>query len=61
MKKERSAKELETVKNLARHLKISPRTIYNKVSDGTFPIKPIRFGRLLRFRSEDIRAYLESL
>jgi len=61
MKKDQSADELDTVKDLARHLKISPRTIYNKTSNGTFPIKPIRIGRLLRFRREDINAYLESL
>ncbi len=48
-------------KELAQRLKISDRTIYNKLSNGTFPIKPIRIGRLLRFREEDINSYLKSL
>ena len=53
---------LLTVKNLADILKISERTIYNKVSDGSFPVKPIRIGRrLLRWRSSDIDRYLKSL
>lgn len=61
MIKETSEKELLTVKGLARRFLISDRTVYNKVSNGTFPIKPIRIGRLLRFRREDVDAYLESL
>jgi len=61
MEKVGPRKKLDTVKELARTLKISPRTIYNKLSNGTFPIKPIRIGRLLRFREEDISEYLNSL
>jgi predicted DNA-binding transcriptional regulator AlpA len=33
-------------------------TIYNKISKGTFPIKPIRADRRLRFRLIDIAKYL---
>jgi excisionase family DNA binding protein len=63
VKKERleSEKELFTVKGVAKRLIISERTVYNKISNGTFPIKFIRIGRLLRFRTKDIDAYLESL
>ena len=63
MKKERSESENEllTVRGVARRLIISERTVYNKLSAGTFPIKPIRVGRLLRFRTEDINTYIESL
>ncbi len=54
-------KELLTVKDLARKLTISERTIYNGVSNGSFPIKPIRIGRrLLRWRRLDIDEYLAS-
>lgn len=61
MKKEKSEKELLTVRDMARRFIISDRTVYNKVSNGTFPIKPIRIGRLLRFRREDVDAYIDSL
>ena len=61
MEKKESENELETVKGVARRLIISERTVYNKLSAGTFPIKPIRVGRLLRFRTEDINAYLDAL
>jgi len=61
MKKEASEKELLTVKGLARQLLISERTVYNKLFNDTFPIKPIRIGRLLRFRRKDVDAYLDSL
>jgi len=63
MKKERSESENEllTVRGVSRRLIISERTVYNKLSAGTFPIKPIRVGRLLRFRTEDINTYIESL
>jgi excisionase family DNA binding protein len=55
-------KRLLTVKNLAYKLNISERTIYNKLSNGTFPIKPLRVGkRLLRWRTGDVEQYLNSL
>jgi excisionase family DNA binding protein len=61
LQKKNSAKELVTVKGVARRLIISERTVYNKVSNGTFPIRPIRVGRLLRFRIRDIHDYIDSL
>jgi len=61
LQNENPEKELLTVKGVARRLIISKRTVYNKVSSGTFPIKPMRIGRLLRFRSKDVDAYLDSL
>jgi excisionase family DNA binding protein len=55
-------KELLTVKDLAKLLVVSERTIYNKVSAGNFPIRPIRIGRrLLRWRRHDIDEYIASL
>ena len=54
-------KLLMTVKDLAELLSMSERTIYNKLSDGTWPIRPIRIGqRLLRFRLGDVRDYINS-
>jgi len=55
-------KKLLKVTDLSRKFGISPRTIYNQLSHGTFPIKPIRIGkRLLRWRRRDVEKYLESL
>ena len=54
-------KELLTIKELARYWSISERTIYNKLSADIFPIKPIKIGRLLRFRIQDINEYIDSL
>ena len=54
-------KELLTVVDLAEKLSISERSIYNQLSAGNFPIKPIRIGRLIRFRIEDIKEYIASL
>jgi excisionase family DNA binding protein len=55
-------KELWTVTETARYFGISERTIYNRVRPGStlkpFPIKPIKIGRLWRFRKSDINAYL---
>lgn len=62
MNKKEYHKELLTVKDLASILIISKRTIYNGVSNGTFPLRPIRIGRrLLRWRRRDVEKYLESL
>ena len=61
LQNENSKKELLTVRGVAQRLIISERTVYNKVSNGTFPIKPKRVGRLLRFRSKDVDAYIDSL
>ena len=54
-------KELWTIEETAAYYRISARTIYNRVRPGStlkpFPIKPVRIGRLLRFRSADCKAY----
>jgi len=45
-------------------LGISPRSIYNKVhskSKQSFPIQPKRIGRLIKFKREDVEAYIDSL
>ena len=46
------------IKDLAEVLKIPPKTIRNKLSNGTWPIEPFRIGKLLRWRQSDVRAFL---
>jgi predicted DNA-binding transcriptional regulator AlpA len=56
-------KRLLSIEETAAILGISPRTIYNGVAPRAkrpFPIKPKRVGRLVKFRIEDIEAYIEA-
>jgi predicted DNA-binding transcriptional regulator AlpA len=52
---------LMDLNQLARELKIAAKTIRNKLSDGTWPIPPLRIGRLLRWRREDVARDLTRL
>lgn len=47
-----------TVKETAKLLKINTCTIYNGLSKKTFPIKPSRLGRSIRFPMSRIQAYM---
>ena len=49
-----------TVKELAERWRVSLPYIYNRLSAGTFVIKPFRIGRLVRFRIEDVEKYERS-
>ena len=52
--------KLLTVADLSEILGISKQGIYNGLSSGAFPIKPIRVGkRLVRFREADVQKFLE--
>ena len=42
------------IQDVARQLKIPPKTIRNKLSNGSWPLKPIRIGRALRWRQVDV-------
>ena len=56
-------KRLLSIKETAEILGISQRTIYNRVAPKAkrpFPIKPKRVGRLVKFRVEDVEAYIEA-
>jgi len=44
------------IDDLAECLKIPAKTIRNKLSNGTWPIQPIRIGRALRWRESDVKA-----
>jgi hypothetical protein len=53
--------KLLTVDETARELALSPKTIRNQLSNGTFPIKPVRSAGGVRFRRVDLTTYVESL
>lgn len=48
--------EWMTVEEAARHVRLAEGTVYNKVSQRTIPFH--RNGRLLRFRREELDAWL---
>jgi predicted DNA-binding transcriptional regulator AlpA len=56
-----TGRSLLTVVELAGILSIRPQTIYNKMSQGLFPIKHKKIGRLVRFDSRELDRYLDSL
>ena len=47
-----------TTGEMAELLAVSPRTVYNMVAEGQIP-GAMKIGRRLRFRREDVRAWLE--
>ena len=49
------------IDDLSGCLKIPAKTIRNKLSNGTWPIQPIRIGRALRWRESDVAATIASL
>lgn len=56
--------KLLTVKETAERLGISPRTIYNCIHKGaerSFPIKPVRLRRCVRFLEDDVNKFIKSL
>jgi predicted DNA-binding transcriptional regulator AlpA len=62
-KMENIEKRLLTIEETAHILGIAPRTIRNRCgpsSKNPFPIKPKRVGRLVRFRAEDVEAYIQA-
>jgi excisionase family DNA binding protein len=56
-----SGRALLSVEELANILGIRPQTIYNKMSQGLFPIKHKKIGRLVRFDRRELDKYLDSL
>ena len=45
----------------AEYLSISPKTIRNKLSEGTFAVKPKKIGRKVLFDLRDLDEYVDSL
>ena len=60
---EKQDQRLLTVQQTAEIFGISERSLYNKVrpnsTETQFPIKPVKIGRLVRFRKKDIDDFLE--
>ncbi len=57
-------KRLLSVRETAEYLGISPRSIYNMIgrkAKRSFPIKPKRVGRLVKFDLKDVEAFIEGL
>ncbi len=57
-------KRLLSVDETAAYLGISPRTIYNGITRNTrrpFPIKPKRYGKLVKFDIRDLEKFVDSL
>jgi len=53
---------LLTVPDVARRLGISPRTVYNSLSRGDFPIRRKKgWGRRVQFSNLDVNEYIKSL
>ena len=42
------------IQDLGRQLKVPVKTIRNKLSNGTWPLEPVRIGRALRWRQMDV-------
>lgn len=56
-------KRFLSIEETAHILGIAPRTIYNRIapkSKAPFPIKAKRVGRLVKFRAEDVEAYIKA-
>jgi excisionase family DNA binding protein len=49
------------IAELANRLKIPTKTIRNKLSDGTWPIRPLRIGRAVRWRESDVDRVIADL
>jgi predicted DNA-binding transcriptional regulator AlpA len=54
-------KRMLGIKELSDYLGLSPQTIYNQLSAGTFPIKTKRIGKLLKWDRRDVDRYLDKL
>lgn len=56
---QKDAKQLLTVRDLARLLQISPWTVYQRVRNSPSSLPPhVRLGRNLRWRPEDVQTWL---
>ena len=52
-------KRLLSIKEVSAYLNISPQTIRNKLSAGTFPIPPIKIGGKLLWDRRRVDAFLD--
>ena len=54
-------KRMLSIQEVSTYLGLSPQTIYNRLSAGTFPIKTKRIGRRLKWDRRDVDRYLDKL
>ena len=54
-------RKLLSVNETAAYLGISPKTIRNKISDGTFPVKPVRLSGRVLFRLDDLDLLVDGM
>jgi len=52
---------LLSVGEVAALMGLRPQTVYNKMSQGLFPVKHKKIGRLVRFDWREVEKYLDSL
>jgi predicted DNA-binding transcriptional regulator AlpA len=50
--------KLININDVSGRLKVPAKTIRNKLSNGTWPLLPIRIGRALRWRESDVAALI---
>jgi len=50
--------QLIDINDLAAVLKVPAKTIRNKLSNGTWPIEPMRIGKALRWRQSQVDAFI---
>jgi predicted DNA-binding transcriptional regulator AlpA len=52
---------LININELSQIIGINPKTIYNQLSCGTFPIPTRKVGRLLRWNIKDVYKFIKAL
>jgi excisionase family DNA binding protein len=54
-------RRLLSVREVAEIVGVRPQTVYNLMSKRLFPIKRVKFGRLVKFDTREVDRYLDSL
>ncbi len=56
-----NVERLFDINDLSERFKVPAKTIRNKLSNGTWPVPPVRIGRALRWRQSDVDRFLAGL
>jgi excisionase family DNA binding protein len=59
--KEKTDIRLLPIREVAQRLGISPKTVYNGLNRGTFPIRAKRWGRKVLFDIRDVQSFINEL
>lgn len=54
-------KRLLNINETAEYLGMAPKTIKNQLSNGRFPIRYIKLGKLVRFDLKDVEEFIDNL